>query len=177
MENLFIRKKLRLSAESAPCLLPACLALLLGVVWFTAIRDTAAGYITAIGYSLGIEPSLLSMIACLILLGSVYLGVMSAAAVIIVPCVCAAGGFAVEAVSYIFKCEALSFPGFLFFALIVFAYIFSLLFVSSYAMKLSKSIQCCIGSNRKLKSELVRYQVIFVLMVTLLLVSGYFILT
>lgn len=170
-------QKLRLSAEFSPCFLPACLALLLGAVWFTVIRDPAVGYITSLGDSIGIEPSLLPMLVCMVLLGAIYFGVMSAVAVIILPCFCIAGGFTVEAVSYIYNGKSHSFPDFLFFYLLVFAFIFSVLFVSSYAMKLSKSIQSCISSNRKLKSELVRYQVIFVLVVMLLLVSGYFVLT
>ena len=143
----------------------------------TVIRDTAVGYITSLGDSIGIEPSLLPMLVCMVLLGAIYFGVMSVVAVIILPCFCIAGGFTVEAVSYIYNGKSHSFPDFLFFYLLVFAFIFSVLFVSSYAMKLSKSIQSCISSNRKLKSELVRYQVIFVLMVMLLLVSGYFVLT
>lgn len=174
MEQLFLRKKLNLPAGSAAFFLPELIALLLGAVLFTVIREQAVCCISSLGNSLGIEASLLAMAGCMLIFGAVYFGVMSAAAVVIVPCLCAFGGFAAEAVSYIYVGNTLSFPAFPFFALLLFAYFFSVLFVSSRAMKLSKSIRGCIGSDRKLKTELIRYQAIFILMAILLLVSGYY---
>lgn len=177
MEHLFIRKKLSLSAEFIPYILFVCFAFSCGVIGFTLIRDSAVGYIMTFGAYLGIEPALTAVIACLLFLAAAYFGMLSTAALVTVPCVCAASGFAVQASCYTYSGAILPLHDFLIFALLVFAYIFSVLFVAAYAMKLSKSIQSCIRSNRALKTELIRYQIIFVLIVILLIVSGCFILT
>ena len=177
MEQLFMRKNLRLFAESDPRFYLVCLALFCGAIWFAVIRDSAAAYITSLGVSFGIKPVLVPVTACLLLLLATYFGMTSSVAFVTVPCVCAASGFSIEAASYTYSGAALTDPGFVIFALLIFAYVLSVLFVATYAMKLSKRIQSYLRSNRVLKTELIRYQIIFVLIVMLLIASGYFILT
>lgn len=175
MEYLFINKKPKLYAKFDFYILLTALPLLCGGIGFTAIREAVVGYITSFMSALGAEPIIAPVIVCMLLLVGAYSGVMSTAAFVIVPLVCAASGFAVEAVAYTYSCDSLLSPDFFIFAVLLFAYIFSVLFLSAYAMKLSHSIQGCIRSNRTLKTELFRYQSIFVLIVVLLIVSGYFI--
>ena len=177
MERLFVRKNQRLYAGSEPCFYLVCLALFCGTIWFAVIRDSAANYIASLAFSLGIEPVLTSATVCLLLLAALYFGMTSAAALVTVPCICIVSGFAVEAASYAYGGVAFTDPDFLIFALLIFAYILSALFAATYAAKLSKSIQSFLRSNRALKTELIRYQIIFVLIVILLIVSGYFVLT
>lgn len=134
------------------------------------------GYIVSFGDAFGAEPALTPVAVCLFLIIAEYFGIVSSAALVIVPCICVASGFAVQAVAYTYsKAGFLTYDFLLFFAL-VFAYVLSVLFVATSAMKLSKSIHSCIRANRFLKSELTRYQIIFILIVLLLTVSGYFVL-
>ena len=177
MERLFVRKNQKLYAGSEPCFYLVCLALFCGTIWFAVIRDSAANYIASLAFSLGIEPVFTSATLCLLLLAALYFGMTSAAALVTVPCICIVSGFAVEAASYAYGGVAFTDPDFLIFALLIFAYILSALFAATYAVKLSKSIQSFLRSNRSLKTELIRYQIIFVLIVILLIVSGYFVLT
>ena len=176
MERLFVRKKIRLSAESDPRFFLVCLATFCGALWFTVIRNSVAVYITSLGVSLGVKPVLPSVTVCLLLLVAAYFSMSSTAALVMVPCICAACGFAAQSATYTYGGASVTDPDFLIFALLIFAYNLSVLYVATYAMKLSKSIQSYMRSNRALKAELHRYQIMFVLIVTLLIVSGYFIL-
>lgn len=175
MEYLFMHEKSRLSAKSDICILLTALPLLCGSIGFTAIREAAVGHITSFMSTLGAEPVIAPVVACILLLAGAYFGVTSAAAFVALPLICAACGFTAEAAAYTYKCSSLLSPDFFVFAVLLFAYIFSVIFVAAYAIKLSRSIQSCIRSNRTLKTALIRYQIIFILIVVLLIVSGYFI--
>ena len=174
MEHLFIRKKLRLSAGSDPRILIVCLAIFCGAGLFALIRDEAVGYIVPLVAALGVEPVFLPAILCLLILTALHLGILSAAAFAVVPCICAASGFSAAAASYTYSGASFPAKEFLLFSLLVFAYVFSVLAASTGTLKLSKSIQNCIRVNKALKTELFRYQFIFILIVLLLMVIGYF---
>ena len=83
-------------------------------------------------------------------------------------------GFSAAAASYTYSGASFPAKEFLLFSLLVFAYVFSVLAASAGTLKLSKSIQNCIRVNKALKTELFRYQFIFILIVLLLIVIGYF---
>ena len=174
MEHLFIRKKLRLSAGFDPGLMISCLAIFCGAGLFALIRDETVGYIVPLEAVLGVEPVFLPALLCLFILTALHLGILSVAAFAVVPCICAACGFSAAAASYTYSGAAFPEKEFLLFSLLVFAYVFSVLVASTGALKLSKSIQNCIRVNKALKTELFRYQFIFILIVLLLIVIGYF---
>ena len=174
MEHLFIRKKLRLSAGFDHGVMISCLAIFCGAGLFALIRDEAVGYIVPLEAVLGVEPVFLPALLCLFILTALHLGILSAAAFAVVPCICAACGFSAAAASYTYSGAAFPEKEFLLFSLLVFAYVFSVLVASMGALKLSKSIQNCIRVNKALKTELFRYQFIFILIVLLLIVIGYF---
>lgn len=172
MEHLFVRKNFGTAVKIDPRRLVACVAIFAGAIGFTITRNSMVGYIA----SFSAEPHVLPVAACLLLIVAEYFGIMSSAALVIVPCICAVSGFAVQAVAYTYSKAGFLTSDFLLFAALIFAYVFSVLFVAASAMKLSKSIHSCIRANRILKSELTRYQIIFLLIVLLLTVSGYFVL-
>lgn len=176
MGHLFIRKNFAIAKKIDPRCLLASFALFAGAIGFAITRNSMAGYIASFGGSFGVEPVLLPVAVCLFLIIAEYFGVMSSAALAIVPCICAASGFAVQSAAYTYSKAGFLTYDFLLFCALVFAYVFSVLFVAVSAIRLSKSIHSCIKANRVLKSELTRYQIIFLLIVLLLTVSGYFVL-
>ncbi len=171
MEHLFIRKINGLEPEFDLRTFLSCIPVFCGIIAFAVVRNQTVGFIAERITSVGISVFLAAAVICVLLLFAAFSEMLSAAAVVIIPCICALGGFAVCAASYAYAGES-----FLLFAFLVFAYIVSLLFVSVTSMKLSKSLQGIIRSNRSFRIELTRYRLLFVLIVFLLIVSGYFIL-